>query len=255
MLLTLDAISFIISDNNNNCVELQSYHFPAETSFNSAGKQLKDIILSQHLLKEDFEKIVIIYGYPTAIIVPGQFAAESNSKEMLELIFGDQSDALIKTDSDLTQNRHTVYTVPKQTGSVIEYIFAGHTPKHLFNLLPVIFGLGGNELYCIFNNNHFTAMLLKDSKLQAIQTYQYKVPEDVAYYLLQLCESFDVAVNDTAVHLNGMISEQSNLYNEINRYFLNIRFESLPGDITYPEALSEYPAHYFSHLFAVAQCV
>ena len=98
-------------------------------------------------------------------------------------------------------------------------------------------------------------MLLKEGKLQAIQTYPYKSPEDVAYYLLHLCESFEVVVNDTTVHLNGMISEDSNLYNEISKYFLNIQFESLPAGITYPEAMNEYPAHYFSHLFAIAPCV
>ena len=98
-------------------------------------------------------------------------------------------------------------------------------------------------------------MLLKNGRLQAIQTYQYKSPEDVAYYLLHLCESFDVVLNDSTVHLNGMITKNSTLYNEISKYFLNIQFEPLPAGITYPEAMSEYPAHYFSHLFAISPCV
>ena len=98
-------------------------------------------------------------------------------------------------------------------------------------------------------------MLLKDGKLQVVQTYLYKSPEDVAYYLLHICESFDADVNNITVVLNGMIGQDSRLYNEICKYFLDIRFGSLPEGIAYPEAVNEYPAHYFSHLFAIAQCV
>ncbi len=250
-----DAVSFIILDGDNDCIALQSYHLAAETNIETTAAQLKDIVLSQDLFKEDFENIIIIYAYPTAIIAPGQFATENIKKEMLDLVFGEQHDALIKTDVDATRDRHTIYTVPKQVDSVMTYLFSSHISKHLYSLLPAMKGFTGNELNCIFCNNNFIAMLLKDGKLQAIQTYQYKSPEDAVYYLLHLCESFDVVVNDTNVHLNGMISEQSNLYNEISKYFLNLQFESLPAGITYPEAMSEYPAHYFSHLFAIAPCV
>lgn len=254
-MISLDAVSFIILDGENNCIALHSYHLPSETTYETTAAQLKQIVSSQDLLKEDFENITIIYAYPTAIIAPGNLVTENSKKQMLDLVFGDQHDALIKTDVDTISNRHTIYTVPKQTESVITYLFSSHTSKHLYSLLPGIPGLTGNELYCIFFNNNFTAMLLKAGRLQAIQTYQYKSPEDVAYYLLHVCESFDVEVNDTTVHLNGMISESSSLYNEINKYFLNLQFEPLPAGISYPETMSEYPAHYFSHLFAAAQCV
>ncbi len=253
-MVSLDTVSFIILNRENNCIALQSYHLAAETNFENTAAQLKQIVSSQDLFKEDFEKVIIIYAWPTAIIAPGKFVTEDSKKQMLNLVFGDQHDALIKTDVDAVTDRHTIYTVPKQIESVITYLFSSHTSKHLYSLLPAITDLNGNELYCIFCNNNFTAMLLKGGKLQAIQTYQYKSPEDVAYYLLHLCESFEVEVNDTTVHLNGMISEQSNLYNEISKYFLNLQFESLPAGINYPETMNEYPSHYFSHLFAVAQC-
>jgi Protein of unknown function (DUF3822) len=250
-----DAISFMILDVDNNCIALQSYHLPVETSLEATAVLLKETISSQDLFIAAFEKVTIVYAYPTAVIVPGQFAADNTKKEMLDLVFGEQNDALIKTDADAVQDRHTIYTVPKQVESVMTYLFSSHLSKHLYSLLPAVPNLPGNELYCIFCNNNFTVMLLKDGKLQAIQTYQYKSPEDVAYYLLHVCESFDVAVNDVNVHLNGMITKNSNLYNGISKYFLNLQFESLPAGITYPEAMGEYPAHYFSHLFAIAPCV
>jgi hypothetical protein len=254
-LLTMDTVSFIVFGENNKCLSLYSYHLPAEASTDAAAAPLKEIILSQNLPAADVDEVVFIYGYPAALIVPNDFAAETPGKEMLELVFGDQSDSLIKTDICPDQNRQTVYAVPQQIKAVTDYIFPSHTARHLYSLLPQVPGIAPSELYCIFYNSSFTAMLLKENKLQAIQTYQYKSPEDVAYYMLQLCESFDAIVNDIHVHLNGMISEESNLYNGISKYFLNLQFDALPAGIDYPETINEYPAHYFSHLFAAAQCV
>ena len=254
-LLAMDTVSFIVFGENNKCLSLYSYHLAAETSAGTAAAPLKEIILSQHLPAADVDEIVFIFGYPTALIVPNGFAVETSGKEMLELIFGDQSDSFIKTDICPDQNRQTVYAVPQQIKAVTDYIFPSHITRHLYSLLPEIPSIAVNELYCIFYNSTFTAMLVKENKLQAIQTYQYKSPEDVVYYMLQLCESFEASVNDTNVHLNGMISEASNLYNGISKYFLNLQFEALPAGIDYPETINEYPAHYFSHLFAAAQCV
>jgi Protein of unknown function (DUF3822) len=250
-----DTFSFIISGAENNFLSLQSYQLPAETNADIAAARLKEIISSQDVLRQNFERVVVIYCFPSALIVPDEFAAENNKKEMLELIFGDQHDSLIKTDTDTVQNRQVVYSTDKQTASVINYIFPVHTDKHLYSLLPGIADLHTNELYCIFFNNSFTVLLLKEGKLQLVQTYCYKSPEDVVYYLLHLCESFDVEVNTVTVHLNGMISRDSSLYNEISKYFLEIKFGSLPSGGTYPEAIHEYPDHFFSYLFALLQCV
>jgi Protein of unknown function (DUF3822) len=254
-MLSLDALVFIILDRENNCIVLQSYQLAADTSYETMAAALKQIVSSQDFFKDEFENITVIAAYPTAIIAPAKLVTENSKTAMLDLVFGDQHDAVIKTDTDSTGDRHTIYAIPKQIESVINYLFSSNTFRHLYNLLPALPGLAGDDLYCIFYNHSFTAMLLKGRRLQAVQTYEYKAPADVAYYLLQLCESFEVAANNAAVHLNGMIGEQSNLYNEISRYFINIQFETLPAGINYPEEISEYPAHYFSHLFAVSQCV
>jgi hypothetical protein len=91
--------------------------------------------------------------------------------------------------------------------------------------------------------------------LQVIQNFQYKVPEDAAYHLLNVCERFEVKANDTVLHLNGMIDPDSNLYNELYKYFLQTAFGTLPEIFTYNEEIKKYPEHYFSHLFELAACV
>ena len=251
----LQGISWMVIDKGRECVALSSYHFTSEISLDKAASLLKEIVLDNPLLQEKFETINIVYTYPTSILVPGEMMEEAAKKEMLELLYGDITDVFIRTDFMYKQNLYNIYTVPRQMDAVVSYILNGEVSTHLYSLLPDIITADNNHLYCIFGNGYFTAMLLKAGKLQAIQTWQFKAPEDVAFYLLQFSEAFEVDIHDTAVHLNGMIDNTSNLYNELNKYFLHLQFEALSQNFTYPQEIADYPSHYFSHLFALASCV
>lgn len=98
-------------------------------------------------------------------------------------------------------------------------------------------------------------MLHKEGRLQVIQDLPYQNPEDAAYHLLNVCQCFDMAADNVVLQLSGMIDVQSNLYAALYKYFLNIRLEVLPGDVSYNDEIDKYPPHFFSHLFAMALCV
>ncbi len=251
----LQGISWFVIDKGKDCVALSSYHFTSAVSLEGAATILKEMVSGNPLLQVKFESITIVYAYPASVLVPGQLMEEAAKKEMLELLYGDIADEYIRTDFVYKQNLYNIYTVPKQIDAVVSYIFSGEVSTHLYSLLPDIVTSTQNHLYCIFGTGYFTAMLLKNGKLQSIQSWQFKTPEDVAYYLLQYCGAFEADIHDLAVHLNGMIDKASNLYNELNKYFLHLQFESLPQQYTYPEEMKDYPQHYFSHLFALATCV
>ena len=98
-------------------------------------------------------------------------------------------------------------------------------------------------------------MLHKEGKLQVVQSLLYQSPEDAAFHLLNICQSFDIMVDKLVLKLCGMIDKQSNLYAALYKYFLNIEFEAAKGDLVPGEEIKNYPTHFFSHLFAMAICV
>jgi hypothetical protein len=249
------GIAYIIIDSNNACVALQSQHFSHDTNFDKAANALKQLAANESILQESFKNTTVLYAYPEAMLVPSDFVSEAGKKQMLELMFGDINDAFTRTDFLYRHRTHNIYAVPRQIDAVVSYLFSSPVSTHLYSLLPDMYKESGNNLYCIFSTSSFSAMLLKDGKLQIVQTFKFKTPEDVAYYLLQLCEGFETDINETTVHLNGMIDISSGLYAELYKYFLNLKFATLPDTFTYPEEIKEYPAHYFSHLFAAAACV
>ena len=247
------GISYIVIDNGNECVALHSHHFT--TSTEKAANELKQLASNENILQENFKSTAVVYAHPQSVMVPSDLLQDTQKKQMLELVHGDVSDAFIRTDFLFRQYTHNIYPVPRQVDAMVSYLFSSPVSTHLYSLLPDMYPGSGNHLHCIFSPSSFTAMLVKEGTLQAIQTFSFKTPEDVAYHLLQLCEAFETDVNEIILHLNGMIDKTSNLYAELYKFFLYLEFASLPDTFTYPEELKNYPSHYFSHLFVAATCV
>jgi hypothetical protein len=249
------SISYVVIDNGTECVAVYSHHFAPGAGIEKAGNILKQLVADEKILQQDFKSTTIVYAHPQSVMVPSDLLQETRKKEMLELVHGDVSDALIRTDFLFRQYTHNIYPVPRQVDSVVSYLFSSPVSTHLYSLLPDMFQSPGNHLHVTFSPSSFSAMLVKEGKLQAIQTFGFKTPEDVAYYLLQLCEAFETSIDETVLHISGMIDRSSNLYTELYKYFLNVEFASLPSQFSYPDEINNHPAHYFSHLFAAASCV
>ena len=203
------GISYIVIDNDNECVAVNSHHFAPGAGIEKAGDELKRLVADNNILQGNFKSTAIVYAHPQAVLIPSNLLQETQKKEMLELVHGDVSDAFIRTDFLFRQYTHNIYPVPRQVDAVVSYLFSSPVSTHLYSLLPDMYQEPGNHLHCIFSPSSFTAMLVKEGQLQAIQTFSFKTPEDVAYYLLQLCEAFETDVNETTLHLNGMIDKSS----------------------------------------------
>ncbi len=248
------GLSYIIMD-NNACIALATFHFKNGATDEDAANNIHQVVKDQPVLQQQFKEVHIIYGYPQSVLVPQQLFNPDENKAMLELVFGDFKETAIRTDYIYRHQLHNVYSAPAMIDTVVNRYFEAANYTHLFSLLPDVIKSGESHLYCIFHTGQLTVLLQKEGKLQVIQNYSYKIPDDVAYHLLNVCRSFEVNVQDITVHLSGMIDVASALYSELYKYFPHLFFEALPEEFEYPENISKYPAHYFSHLFAIASCV
>ena len=241
---------------NGFCKAFVVYHFESNVSNEQTVNNIHQVLKDQPVLQEQFNKVYIIYGYALFLLVPQQFINEAPGTDMLELLHGAPNETVSKTDVLPERSLHNLYSVPASVDQAVNRYFGAASFTHLFSLLPGLAkGEKSNSIYCVFSSGHLKIMLVKQGRLQVMQSYTYKTPEDVAYYLLNLCKSFEIAQSDIAVRLSGMIDENSPLYTELYKYFLQLEFDQLPAQYQYPPEINQYPQHYFSHLFAIASCV
>ncbi len=231
------------------------YSFPVATSHETAVDFIHRIITDNPALLNRFRKVYIIYGYLPSVLVPDEFMQEKDIDGMLELVFGADSQRVTKAHFIPGHAMYNVYGIPAVIEQAFFHYFEFAAVRHLYSLLPVAVNGPANNLYCIFRHGQLLVTLYKEGKLQVIQNYSFNIPEDAAYHLLMVCKSFEVNATDIKVRLSGMIDESSVLFITLNKYFLHMQFEGLPGQYQYPEELKQHPSHYFSHLFAIAACV
>ena len=256
LLIGEQQIAYTAIDNDGNCIAVAVYHTQKQHDMDDTASLLKQIVAQQPLLKEGLCKIVLIFAYPQVILVPDAYMEYQAKKDMLQMVFGQMDTMQIKTDFNAAKAMHIVYAIPKSIDTVLNYIFSADIITHQYALLPNIVEPTNHYLYSVFNQNSVTILLVKNGAVQIMQQFNYTTPEDVAYYFLQVCASFEVESSSLTVILNGMIDKDSALYTELHKYFLGLQFATLPPGFTYPEVLTNtYPQHYFSNLFALAACV
>ena len=240
---------------NNICAGLGTYTFELGIAAEDAAAAIHQIISDQPVLQQRFNKVHVVYGYSAFILVPHPLMNGTDNNAMLELVYGENSERAVKTDFMYQHSAHIVYGIPVAVDKVIARYFEYAESTHVFALLPDLIKDEQDYLFCIFSPGQLKALLVKDGKLQVMQSFNYKTPEDAAFHLLNICKGFGVDVNKVSVHLSGMIDENSALFSHLYKYFLQIKFENLPAQFQYPQEINQFPAHYFSHLFSIAACV
>jgi hypothetical protein len=231
------------------------YHFSSTWSAPATENAIRQVLAEEIYVQQVFSKTDIIWCTQQSIITPQSFFNRDTCGDMLQLVYGDAGNWYIKSELLLGQNAYNVYRIDKLTENIFTSKFTVAAQSHQSSLLVNVEAAKKDLLYCHFYPGAVTVMLRSNNRLQLVQDFEFTTPEDAVYYLLNVCQRFDIAATETVITATGMIDETSNLYREVYKYFHGINFYELPGGFTYCDAIKTYPAHYFSHLFATAACV
>ncbi len=254
VLLNGQGVSYVVLNANKVCVALANYPFNIGSTNEQIADFLKEIMAEQFTSKQPFKKVSLIYAFPESVLIPHQFLNLSTKTAMLELVYGDITSTVIKKDFVKKNNLHNLYCIPDVINTSIAQLFPRVNHYHLYSLLQNIVKTTVNYLYCIINTTHVIIQLVKEGKLQIIQSFEYKQPEDISYYLLSICKNFDVPPLKTPVYLNGIIDAGTPEMIELQRYF-PIEYGSLPKSLILNDEIQKYPLHYYNYLFELSECV
>ncbi|MEJ7625845.1 MAG: DUF3822 family protein [Ferruginibacter sp.] len=237
-----------------------SYNFNDKILPGELPELLTGIFKKNKIFETPFSTTSVFYNFKESVIVPGNYYKEVNREKVLDLFYGEPTDSLVMTDfinydtgiAD-TEEISNIYRVPRAIHQVITENLPGALFRHSSSMQVQVDT--NADLHCILYHNTIKVILIKDSRLQLIQQFDYITPEDVTYHLLNTCDKYNVDSKQVVLVLSGMIDEKSNLYSELYKYFLNINFESVSDEIFLSAAIRQYPSHFFSPLTALAKCV
>jgi hypothetical protein len=234
-------------------------HYIVDNHSHSFVDSLSGIISADELLREKKHEALVIYNYPESNLVPSKLYDHSLMKPITDLVYGDLNRGMVLSEKIQAWDVYNIYRVPKDVHRLAIQQFAGGKYWHYYSLLLSSINKESlsfdGEIRLIFYTDRFICAAFKQNQLQLIQTFNYQTPEDVAYYILSICQQVNLDVNLVVIQLSGLIDEQSALFTELLKYFQLVNCQPAPAEINTAELLESYPPHYFSPLLNLALCV
>ncbi len=215
---------------------------------------VKMILAQYHLVPMHFASVNIIYNYKESALIPNEYFVDTTKENVCELMFGKDTTAYTFQENVKDSEMKLIYRVPQKMFDLWNQLY----PKNKFSHATssqLLQNKSANILHCIIYQHNIKIILFKGNELQIVQYFDYETPLDVCYHLLNVCELFNVTISDVLLSLSGMIEENSNLYNEMYKYFLNITFTQLSNEAICADSMKEQPQHFYSNLTALALCV
>ena len=253
--ISKDSFCYTIKDvDKNMCMAVAAYNLDTFASVEDNSYHIDEMIRKQLVFTNAFKKVCIVYAYPESVLIPFSLYNSSENDNVVDLIHGDLTDDCVTLTDLITERKcYNTYRVPVSILKVMSAQFPNAENAHQYSLLlrKDLAGAGYN-LLLIFYSEKMVVRLQKDDSPEFINTFFYNTLEDVSYILLNICKQY-AAVNVSVV-IHGFIEKESVLYKEIYKYFEAVTFAPLPQDYNYKEEILQYPAHYFSHLFAIDSC-
>lgn len=247
-----DTISLLWYSKDPLRIEGLFVYQPAkENSDGTLAEQLQKLLATENL--PHYHSAVICYNFKESLLVPVELYNEANNKEMLACLYGDMPGSSFYAERVQGMEAYNAYRVPSTISETIDNRFFGATVYHSNSLLAG--SKNHHDLYCIVYNTYIKAMLFIGGKLQMIQLYDYNTPSDVAYHLLNICQQHHISPAEITLTLSGFIERQSNLYEELYRYFLNVEMDAVPSSVELSDETRVYPEHFFSFLTTLVTCV
>ena len=228
---------------------IQQFHLVEYINFNELEAEERIISTIDKLKTFNPERVIVSSAFPEALLVPQHYF--TNAHSFVDDIY---SPVHYHYLDDRIQEWQivTAYGIPSGIYYSLINTFTSTEFHHVYTCAVKKNRLDENYISVHFNTHYFRVMIKKNNQIQLIQTYSYKTPLDVIYYLLKLSYEFSLSQSEVLLVVSGLVDEQSALYTEIRNYFLNVEFTE-PTQYQIPK--NDHPHYFFGSLYNLAECV
>jgi hypothetical protein len=220
-------------------------------------ENLLEIITNDELLQIQFKDAFVIYNYTDSSFLPEKVFHIELNQPVTEIVYGNARKGLMLSEKVIGWRMYNIYRVPREIHALLQRKFASGNYWHYYTLLLNEGQTQSDEqvIKMVMRNDQFLVAVFKGTSIQLMQSYLYQTPDDVSYYLLAICNRFNISQEKVTLIVAGLLDEQSRLYQELLKYFLQVQWDRLPDTVKLDAAFDAFPAHYFSPLLKMALCV
>jgi hypothetical protein len=255
------AVLLVIAGNGHCCFAVMNHlskelvEYGYYTWDNSDGNY-RALFEDVDAMKKRYHQTAVAYDSAASILVPAALFNADDVKIHLQTVYGKDFRSAVISEILPAWKLTNVYRVPDEIFTTVSKKLQPGYSLHLYSvLLKNINSAEPGFIMLDFRTEDFSVIVIKENNLQLAQSFDYSAPEDVLYHLLKICQQTGLSQQDTKIYLSGLIEQESSIYRELDKYFIQLEFETLSGDIKLSDELKVYPEHYFSTISKLAACV
>jgi hypothetical protein len=253
------AFTYVLLNQRNMSPVAVKYFQLEPTKDNPLAETLREIISSDPLLRRPVKETLVIYNFPESSLVPEPIFSMENNREIIDTLHGNLQKGLILTEKIPWWELFNVYRISPDLHHLLQHSFTAGKYWHYYSLLLKSYKMFDSTepedcIKVIFYSDKMITLIVRNGKVQLIQTFLYQDTSDVIFHLLNCCRQFGLDQEKTRLLVGGLIDRQSALSSELNKYYLKLQFEDIDESIRITDELKELPLHYFSSILKIAVC-
>jgi hypothetical protein len=229
--------------------------------FKSSSKEddLEAVLKENKLLSYSYKDVLIAFNTRESVLIPAELYKKEDAETMLSMIHGDLHPGILLQEHLAGMDIFNIYQVPGFLHKALSGHFSNGHYWHVYSTLLQVMHhrknvLPSSYLYVNFYPNQVIVAVMQDGVCQLVQTFQYDIPEDVSYHLLNITEQFVIDNTSVPVILSGLVDKGSALYAELLKYFLQVKTDTGGSMFATDVVFESYPAHFFTPVFSLALC-
>lgn len=236
-------------------------HWDLEASLNSETltRLLANSELSQAV--HSYRKVICGVISNETMFIPAPLYDSNTAAEQLQLAFG--SEVVSKNIASEELNMMQIVNVYTQNQSITSTISGRfrqtefhHVSAMRLRYLASISGPSKEVLMLVdVDDSVMNVTAVKASSLLFHNSFEFKTPEELTYYLLLVFEQLKLNPETAELFFTGNISKNDAAFALASRYVSNCRLSGLPGIYTYESEFAFLDANRHFNLFCGPACV
>jgi hypothetical protein len=220
---------------------------------------LRDILEADEFLKRPVKETLLVYNFPESSLVPEPLFTMDTNRDIIDTIHGNLNKGLILTEKIPWWELFNVYRISPDLHTLLQNSFTAGKYWHYYSLLLKSYKMFDSTdpedcIKVIFYSDKMVALVVRNGKVQLVQTFLYQDTKDVLYHLLNCSRLLGLGQENVKLLVGGLIDRKSALSEELHKYFLRLQFDEIDESIKITDELKELPLHYFSNILKIAVC-
>jgi len=224
----LDGFAYSISDTLNPAIlSFKSVAFDTADKSKSVDEQYAEAFKNTAALNDRYDEIVVLHDNNLATFVPTALFDENYSGSYLQYNTKVFETDFFAHDDIATYQMNNVYIPYANINNFLIDRFGNFIYKHahtilVSKLLDFSKNIDEKKMFVHMAQGHFEIIIVQNQHLLLFNSFEYKTPEDLIYYLLFTAEQLNLNPETFKLEFLGDIAESDAYFKIAYKYIRNV---------------------------------